>query len=71
MLNLLLRDVLLWILLVCLINFMNLFGSFMNSYKYNHKYFIKFCDYVVNKKIILWEFIVKLYFNLVDLQNDW
>ena len=49
---------------------MNLYGLFKNSYGYNHKNFIKICGYVMNQKLILWEFVIKLYFNLVDLQND-
>ena len=35
-------------MLICLINFMNLYGSFMNSYKYNHKKFMIYCGLVVN-----------------------
>ena len=49
---------------------MNIYGSFMDSYGYNYKRFIKNCGYVMNQKLILWEFVIKLYFNLVDLQND-
>ena len=49
---------------------MELYDSFMNCYGYNHKYFINIDGNVMNQKLILWKFIVKLYFNLVDLQND-
>ena len=52
------------------INFMNLYDLFMNYYGYNHKRFIKIYSYTMNTKLILWEFVIKLYFNLVDLQND-
>ena len=50
--------------------FDNFYVSFMNSYGYNHKRFMKIYDYFMYQKLILWEFNVKLYFNLVDLQND-
>ena len=51
-------------------NFMNFYCSFMNFYGHNHKYFIKICGYIMNQKLILLEFMVKLQCNLVDLQND-
>ena len=41
-------------------NFMNLYDSFMNSYGYHHISFMKCCDYVINPKLILREFMVKL-----------
>ena len=41
-------------------NSIDMFGKFyeflwvvMNSYGNNHKYFIKFCDYIMNQKLIL------------------
>ena len=35
-------------LLICLVNFMNIYDSFMNSYGYNHKKFIIYCGLVMD-----------------------
>ena len=43
---------------------MNFYVFFVNSYGYNHKNFIKIYGSIMNQKLILWEFVVKLYFNL-------